>query len=364
MAKFDKDLMQKQMAIRFCIVNGLIPFLEVNVQNHRELSDTSTTITDIDALGVKIDSTGKPRKVIFDCKTLKSTSPINRAFWAAGLMQFTDCDEAFIILKKRASEAHRLSAKKVGVHLFDEKQFINYGESCSRDFSLDYCYSTDIDSWIKLESVSVGNIPFVQYMGFLSNDIPLEKDFVKGFRKLLAATRKVRGEFDPSKNKHRAMFFYSVSMFAYLMSQIVHDLRNIIDFDAKEKDFEHTLKYYMWGGRDSFELRNKLMYTQTHLEIADNELKLKEWGKFIELVRNLMDSPADISECIAPIRELGLLEVVDAVNTKNEYIKSLIKNNNRILQFSLFMASYLIKATDLPKDTMDHFAVSFEKIIK
>lgn len=76
-------------------------FLEVNVENYRELSDTSTIITDVDVLGVAFDITGKTRKIIFDCKTLKNTSPINRAFWASGVMNFLGYDEAFIILRKR-----------------------------------------------------------------------------------------------------------------------------------------------------------------------------------------------------------------------------------------------------------------------
>src|SRR5690554_6340781 len=117
MSKFDKDIHQKEMAIRYCLINEMVPFLEVNINNYRELSDASTLITDIDVLGVKVNSSGKQEKVIFDCKTLGKTSPINRAFWAAGLMQFAQCSEAFVILRKRASEAHRLSARQLGVHL-------------------------------------------------------------------------------------------------------------------------------------------------------------------------------------------------------------------------------------------------------
>lgn len=54
MANLDKDLGLKQDAIRFCLINGYLPFLEVNVENYRELSDTSTIITDVDVLGVAL----------------------------------------------------------------------------------------------------------------------------------------------------------------------------------------------------------------------------------------------------------------------------------------------------------------------
>lgn len=359
MAKFDKDLHQKEMAVRFCLVNGLIPFLEVNVQNYRELSDTSTVITDIDAMGVRIDSSGRPQKIIFDCKTLKSTSPINRAFWAAGLMNFSGCNEAFIILRKKAVEAHRLSAKQIGVHLFDEKQFVNYGESCSIDFSLDYCYSTNIESWVKLEESCKGNPQLEQFLSFLCNDIPLERDCVKSFRKLQAAVRKVGGELDPAKAKHRAIFYFSLSIFSYILSQIIYEIRNIVDFDADADAFEKALKYYIWSGRDSFELRNKLQNLKGNSSDMDAELKMKNWEGFIDLARNLMDSPSDIAKCIHPFRENSFKELVAENKRKNEHIIKYIENSNRIRQFSFSMSKFLISATNIPRDFNDHLEVAF-----
>lgn len=365
MAKFDKDLHQKEMSIRFCLVNGLIPFLEVNVQNFRELSDTSTIITDIDTLGIRIDSSGHLRKVIFDCKTFKNTSPINRAFWASGLMSFTGCNEAFIILRKKASEAHRLSAKQIGIHLFDEKQFSNYSESCSIDFRVDYCYSTNIQNWIQLEHSCKDNIPLKQFFGFLNNDVPIERDSVKSFRKMLIAFRKVRGEFDPAKPKHRAIYYYGLSVFSYVMSQIIYELRNIVDFDETETEatFEKVLKYYIWSGRDSYDLGNKLQLLNRNKNVGDTELKLKNWEGFIQLCRNLMDSPSNIPKCINPLREFSFKQVVDNSPEKDKYLKEQIDCSNRIRQFSSFMSSYLVSATDLPKDLNDYLDKEFSEIL-
>ncbi|MBL4279588.1 hypothetical protein H8F10_16980 [Vibrio fluvialis] len=369
MARFDKDIHQKEMAIRFCLVNDLIPFLEVNVQNFRELSETSTVITDIDALGIKVDSSGQPRKVIFDCKTLKNQSPINRAFWASGLMRFTGCNEAFIILKKKASEAHRLSAKQIGVHLFDDNQFNNYANSCSIDFNIDYCYSTNINNWIKLEESAKGNAPLEQFLHFLCNNIPLERDCVRGVRKFTAALKKVKGEFDPQKPKHQAIFFYALSIFAYLMAQVVHDLRNVIDFDSDINTFEKILKFYMWGGRDSFALRNQLQNvyradTQTVTSGIESELKMSNWGGFIELSRNLLDSPANIQKCINPVREFAFQAIVESSPPKDVYTQNMIASSNRIRQFTSIMASYLIGAVELPKDFMEVIDDAFNRISK
>ncbi|WP_163391711.1 hypothetical protein [Enterovibrio norvegicus] len=364
MGKLDKDIHQKEMALRFCLVNEMIPFLEVNVQNYRELSDTLTVITDIDALGVQVGSSGLTRRVIFDCKTLKSTSPINRAFWAAGVMKFTNCDEAFIILSKKAGEAHRLSSKQIGVHLFDQSQFASYAESCSIDFRLDYSYSTNIQSWLKLNEAFVGNNALEQFLTFLNTDVPLEQDSVKSFRKILAAFRKVRGEFDPSKPKHRALYFYGLSVFGYVLSQIIYSIRNIVDFDADAKAFEKALKYYIWGGKDSFDLRNKLQHFQVAQSVLDGELKLKNWEGFIELCRNLMDSPSEIPKCVHPLREFCFQQIVDKNSGKDKHLKLAIEKSNRIRQFSSFMSSYLIGAADLPKDLNEYLDESFSTALQ
>jgi hypothetical protein len=352
MGDSDKDIYQKQSSIRFCLINDMVPFLEVDVPNYRELSDTETVITDIDVLGVRIEPTGHPRRMIFDCKTAK-VSPINRAFWASGLMQYADCNEAFVLLKKRASEAHRLSAKTINVHLFDDKQFKNYAESCSVDFNLDYCYSTDIQNWLELFKVASGNAHLDQCLSVLNVNIPLERDCVKALRQLISVFQKSKGEFDPDRKKHVALFYFGVSAFAFLMAQIVHDLRNILDFDSDLPTFEKVLKYYIWGGRDSFKVRNRLkaaFAAQKSKDFEHEEAELNGWPKFVELTRNLLDSPGDIKECIGPLREFAIRSVVTAAPEKDAWLAGEIQGSRRIRQFSLALASYFVTSARLPKD--------------
>jgi hypothetical protein len=352
MPSLDKDIYQKEAAIRFCLINGLIPFLEVNVSNFRELSETSTVITDIDVLGARVDSTGRPTRVVFDCKTLGKTSPINRAFWAAGLMQFTKCNEAFIILRKKSSQAHRLSAKQVGVHLFDEQQFRNYSESCSLLFGQDYCYSSDIQNWSKLIEASTGNQALSQFVSFISSDLPLEADAVKGLRRFVAALQKVKGELNPDNVKHRSIFYFSLTVFSFLMSQIVHDLRNIVDFDADKISFEKILKYYIWGGRDSFILRDKLtkMFVNNKTDEASSEPELRAWPEFLELVRSLLDAPDDVLSCAFPLREIGFSYLAENAEHKEQHLTTLVSGNRRIRQYSMAQCKYLVAAFKLPKE--------------
>lgn len=364
MSKFDKDIHQKEMAIRYCLVNEMVPFLEVNIKNYRELSDTSTLITDVDVLGVNIESSGRQSKVIFDCKTLGKTSPINRAFWASGLMQFSGCSEAFVILRKKASEAHRLSARQIGVYLFDERQFCNFAESCSLDFCSDYCYSTSISNWINFYSSASGNSKLEQFVEFLNNDLPTEQDVTKAFRKFLVGLEKVKGELDPDKNKHKAIFNYALSIFMYLMAKIIHDFRAVIDYEISEVDYGKLMKYYIWGGRDSFMLKNKMteMYSSTTKSSVAPEPEIKSWPSYLELSRKLLDSPRDIQKCVFPIREISFMNVASRTNEKDKFTSNYVSNNKRVRQFSTSAARYLVDAVKLPKEFYLQLDSAFDEV--
>jgi hypothetical protein len=62
-----------------------VPFLEVVVRSGADLSDSVEILTDLDVLGIEAIGDGGLRRTIFDCKTTNKMSPINRAFWAAGV---------------------------------------------------------------------------------------------------------------------------------------------------------------------------------------------------------------------------------------------------------------------------------------
>lgn len=364
MGSIDKDIQQKESAIRFCVLTGHLPFLEVNVENQRELSDTSTVITDIDVLGVSIDASGGQRRIIFDCKTLGKTSPINRAFWAAGLMKYTFCNEAFVILRKKGSEAHRLSAKYLNVHLFDEKQFANYSESYSLEYNSDYCYSTNIDNWVTHAKIYSKNDGFGKFGQFLNSEIPLAVDATRGIKLLLAGLQKGKGEFNPEKPEHLAIFQQVVMMFSYLMSQIVHDLKNVIDFDASKEDFERLLKYYIWGGKKAFSLLRNMsqLFAKNNQDSSVVEPKLREWDSFIELVRKLLDSPVEVFKCCFPMREISFRNLLIRDESKELYLAKLIDSNTRTRQFLTSQARYLVKAADLPSEFETKLSSVFDEL--
>ncbi|MBD1877154.1 hypothetical protein H6F75_27095 [Nodosilinea sp. FACHB-131] len=364
MGSLDKDLFQKQSAIRFCLLTQHLPFLEVVVKNHRELSDISTVITDIDVLGISVDANGTKRRIIFDCKTLKGVSPINRSFWAAGLMKYVSCDDAYVILKKRSTEAHRLSAKRVNVHLFDETQFSNYAESHSLNFKIDYCYSTNIENWIAYYQVFSKNSFFEKLGQFLNSEVSLEMDATRGIRRLLVALQKGKGELNPDKPEHLAIFQHAVMVFSFFIAQVIQDLKNIVDYDSNQNDFEKLLKYYIWGGKESFNQKQEMrkLFADINQDSSFPDLEISEWPLFLELVRKLLDSPTDIFKCCFPIREISFRNLASKDPKKDIYLAKSIAENTRIRQFLTSQARYLVRATKLPTEFEEMLSSVFDEL--
>jgi hypothetical protein len=143
MGKYDKDRFQKELAVRYCIARDMVPFLEVLVRSVSDLSDTSEVLTDLDVVGIEAVGDGGLRRTIFDCKSSGKMSAVNRAFWAAGVKAYTDCDDVQVILKTRAVNNHRLSALTMDVDLHDEESFKALGKSIDAAFPADHCYLTD-----------------------------------------------------------------------------------------------------------------------------------------------------------------------------------------------------------------------------
>lgn len=364
MAKTDKDIRQKELAIRFCVQHGMLPFLEVDVENRKELSETSTVITDVDVMGVVLNASGGVSRTIFDCKTLGKTSPINRAFWAAGLMRYIEADDAFVILRKRASNAHRLSAKHMGVHLFDEGQFTSYAEAFALDFDTDYCYSTDIQNWLNHRNLyeSAGN--FSKFGQYLNAGVPLESHPERGLKRLVAALQKGAGEFDPGKPRHVAIFMHALMAFAFFMAKITHDLKAVIDFDSSKEEYEKILRFYIWGGRESYMQRKHMADLFSKAVNGESSLapELKEWGAFIELTRKLLDAPAEGFRCAQVAREFSLRTLAEPVAAKDKWLANFIAESSRTRQFLSTQSKYLVKSVGLPSDFEGVLREGFDQV--
>jgi len=363
MAATDKDVHQKEKAIKYCLSTGLIPFYEVNVTNLRELSDTPELLTDVDVLGIKFDR-GSPSRIIFDCKTNNKTSPINRAFWAAGLMRYVDASEAFVVLKKSASEGHKLSAKGMHVHLFDEKLFDSHAAALAPSYLDKDRYAYNIENWHILHGVLRSNPALVKLGEFIRSTLPIESDFAKNLRGTVAHVRAIKGELDPNRPQHMAVYCFCVFSLSFSLAPIIRAFFDIFDQDQSKETFEKLLRYYIWGGRDAYYLRRKMreLVATTNDQVSP-EFDLGAWEDFLEMARALLDAPAEVFTCCTPLLNMTLRYIGKQTLQADTNLAVELTRSNRTRQFIFRISSYLVSGTGLPKEFHDRLKSDLNSII-
>ncbi|MOA16060.1 hypothetical protein D3C78_1362540 [compost metagenome] len=148
-----------------------------------------------------------------------------------------------------------------------------------------------------------------------------------------------------------AIYSSFVLSFLFIMIPISSQLSDVFDNSLGKEEYEKILRYYVWGGRESYTQRRELKNSIQDASGAKRaELELPGWGKFVEISRSLLDAPSEIKSALIPCRELSLRYVSDIERIKDLQLKSSLRGSNRTLQFLLAASDYLHSATGLPKD--------------
>jgi len=348
MGRYDKDRFQKELAVRFCLARRTVPFVEVVVRSSADLSDSVEVLTDLDVIGIEATGDGGLRRAIFDCKTGNKLSSINRAFWAAGVKDYTRCSEAYVILKNKAVHNHRISALAMNVDLHDEQSFTDLGKTLDEAFPADNCYQAALSRWNTVCDSYTKNGWAEPLFDLARNAVPLTPTPWGTFRKILAELRTIRGHVDPAKDEHLAIFFDVLSSTFVLWAAMGRDIRRFYDPSMDKEAFQAVLRYYVWGGKESYNIRQQ-MRDRAAIENG-TAVELPAWGALVTFAGFIVSAPQSILECAHVCREASI-RVAAGPNSKfDEHLSYRLKSNTRIRQFSVALGDYLVNAGGLPKD--------------
>lgn len=349
-----KDRGQKKLAARYCAVQGVVPFIEVIVRSFASVDDAPVNITDIDVLGIEIGHFGQARRFLFDCKTANKQSGINRALWASGLRHLVDAEAAFVIQSKATPDTHRLAASTMRVNIHTDDSFRRYATSLSPDFLKDVTYLDDMDQWDELLTAGRGNQALSDLIFFTTTQAPLELNGQKGLRLGLSSLLRASGELDPSKRLHTMIFGGSVSAFLLHMAMATSVLKDVFDFGIAKGDFERRLRYFLWEGRENYDLRVKLRRALTEraggASEPNGEFDLPEWGKLVELVRGYLEAPEALATLPLIVKEIAFRDAAPKLKPDaDRRIVELLSSNKRARQFIFSATAYVVQATGLPR---------------
>lgn len=358
-----KDSAQKQKAVRYCVAHGYVPYMECLVRFSGDTSESISDITDVDVLGLRPAGEAPTRRLVFDCKTLAKTSGVNRALWAAGLLRLVAADEAFVILVKDAPQGHRLAASKVNVHLFSEKLFDQYAQASSIDYLESITYLDNLSAWDTLWKLRTQLPRTAALVEFLTSEAAFEQNPAAGFRSLLSKLKQAEGEFNVSKPSHRMLYGIVVSQAITFLADVVRDFNTLFDPSMNLETFQKSLRNYIWGGREGYELRKRLQ-AALHADRLDDgqEVQLPGWDSFVELVRSLLNAPLLAGSSALPIKDLAFRELGIPSLLADGRIKHELTSNPRARQFSLSVNRYIGSLSRLLKDCSDHLKDELTKV--
>ena len=348
MGKYDKDRFQKELAVRFCLARGTVPFVEVVVPSSSDLSDTVEVLTDLDVVGIEATGDGGLRRTIFDCKSSNKLSSINRAFWAAGVKEYTRCNEAYVILKGRAVHNHRISALAMNVDLHDEQSFKDLGKTLDEAFPADDCYQSALSRWNSVYDSYTKNAWSEPLFELARNVVPLTQTPWSTFRKILAELRAIRGHVDPAKDQHLAIFFDVLSSTFVLWAAMGRDIRRFYEPSMDKHAFQTALRYYVWGGKKSYSIRQQMSDRAT----AENGItvELPSWNALVAFAGLIVSAPQSILECAHACREVSIRASFGPDPNFDKRLSHRLKVSTRIRQFSIALGDYLTAAGGLPKE--------------
>jgi hypothetical protein len=115
------------------------------------------------------------------------------------------------------------------------------------------------------------------------------------FRRILAELRAVRGHVDPVKDAHLAIFFDVLASSFVLWAAMGRNIRRFYEPSMTKAAFETVLRYYLWGGKESYNIRQQLRERVT----AENggAMELPAWESLVAFAGLIVSAPQSILHC-------------------------------------------------------------------
>lgn len=345
-----KDRAQKASALRLCVSKRWLPQLEVEVEPARSFEKAKSPLTDLDVLGVAPAAFGGHVRLVFDCKSGVRESAIGRAFWLHGVMARVSGSHGFVILNDKVSihRDHRASASDLAVSLLHESEFVDLAKGMGGAIAPSASTLESIEAWDAFLAISRKFPSLEEYCRFSRSSYWMTKDHGEQCRKTLARLRAIRGELDPAKPEHVAVFGDALCLFLLALSELANRLFLVLLRPSSREEFSSSLLAMIYGGYDNLEVAQKVRKLAAG---ADTEAAINvfpEIEKFEQLVRELLQAPQQVLPTALFARELCLSFLIGA--GANRFQQELAIEAPFSPKF-LFMASdYLQRAIRLPPE--------------
>lgn len=341
-----KDRLIKEKLLKYFLKRFWYSNIEVTIFSKKRISSTKKLITDVDVLGLHSDVSGQYKKILGDCKTLKNQSPIARVLWMKGLMSYLDSSKGFIVLDKGIEREHQLTASILDIQLLSDSEFETFGNSTTDEtIKLDSAVG-NMANWDTFFNIDKKYPPLASLIEFSKSDFWNQDSSSYQLRTAIAMIRLNKGEFNPAVKLHQAALLNHISLVAIALNNIILQIFNQYLVPASKAELDRDLKIIIYGGIENYEFLNELRKKFGN-GVAEKDLELPEWDKFLELVRLVLENPLGFADVPLFLKE----HAFELLSPDKHTFKNSIRDKNKYaVLFSYRIVEYCVKAAGLPKD--------------
>jgi hypothetical protein len=210
------------------------------------------------------------------------------------------------------------------------------------------CYQAALSRWNTVSDAYSKNGWSERLFDLARNVVPLTQTPWSTFRKILAGLRAIHGDVDPAKDEHLAIFFDVLSSTFILWAAMGRDIRRFYEPSMDKSAFQAVLRYYVWGGKESYDIRQQ-MRDRAFTDYA-TPVELPAWDALVAFAGLIVSAPQSILVCAHVCRELSIRAASGLNPDFDKQLSHRLKSNARIRQFSVVLGDYLAGAGGLPKD--------------
>lgn len=355
----EKDALQKRRLGELFWSWGYLTHYNVKLFDPRSAGSAREELTDVDVLGHKVSPNLHEERVCGDCRTLKGMSPINRAFWQRGVMDYLRISRGYIVVRKPPTENHKQTAHDLGITLFDDQTFDIYRSKLGLIPKLDTMKMFKKESWDYFQN----NIPSRQglssllsyrYYGYWT-DRPN-----RALRFTLMEVFGARDKLDEKQKHHIALVLDSATHFSSSFLSMIAELFQIHAVTDNKELLDDYLKAYIYGGREVYAHLNQITKKLIQLKQGDQntlykeeegkerptDLSLPEWDTFLQLYRTLLEAPGIAVE-VPRILRFALFERILYNNDSVKLMDAIPNITTHAVKLSADVVTYFLKASQL-----------------
>ncbi|MGA2261915.1 MAG: hypothetical protein ABSH28_10795 [Acidobacteriota bacterium] len=347
-----KDRALKATALQYLVSKRAFPQLEVVVYPQLVTgsggSRKAPPLTDVDVLGLIPDDFEAHRSILIDCRTLKNQSPIARAFWLRGLMDELNAKRGLCVLRgEKVEPDHRISAARLEVLLVTEEEFESYIGATGGKASGIPAHAASIELWESFLDIRSKCAALAEAIDFSTSYFGKPTMAASAARRTLAVLRRLRGELDPAKPHHVTIVANMAALFLISMADIVMKVFTSYLQPKVMHELSDALLMILYGGKETYDSLNA-MRRLVKISGEPEDLSLPEWDRFVQFVRETLESPIELSRAPLILREVAWAHLSTAPDYG--FASTLAAESPRSAKYALLGTEYLCRATKLPPE--------------